>query len=138
FTSASETDGVSVPIMNGPAPTGCCANEEPSFCTAVGDGMRAKSCEMTEGNCEFAFCRVNWTVVSLTALAVNVCAIFASEEPVAGSAIRLTFATTAAALNGVLSENFSPLRSVIVQTLLSDEVIDLAKPYSTAPVLAFW
>ena len=124
--------------MNGPAPTGCCANEEPSFCTAVGDGTRAKSCEMTEGNCEFTFCRVNWTVVSLTAVAVNVDAVLASDEPVAGSAIRLTFATTAAALNGVPSENFRPLRSVIVQTLLSFEAMDLAKPYSTAPVWAFW
>src|ERR1700742_4670788 len=124
--------------MNGPAPTGFCANEEPSFAIAVGDGIRAKSCEMTEGNCEFTFCRVNVTVVSLVAVAVNVFAIFASDEPGAGAAIRLTFATTAARLNGVPSENLRPSRSVNVQTLLSFEVMDLAKPYSTAPVLAFW
>src|SRR5689334_8107508 len=105
--------------MNGPAPTGCCANDEPSLATAVGDGTRAKSCEITEGNCEFTFCRVNWTVRSSVALAVKVLAIFISDEPVAGSAIRFTFATTAAALNGVPSENLRPLRSVIVQTLLS-------------------
>src|SRR5437764_14756410 len=109
--------GVLLATMNGPAPTGWSRNcFSPSFFTAVGEAIQSAVESMKELMIDA------YTVASLMTTVLSPCAVIdltghMGLQVQGDFRSRLMFHTTASALNGVPSVNFTPCRRLMVTVL---------------------